>query len=114
MDATLSAMSLKPSDFVIPPTTSDVLLATSWQPLFVLSSTKFQRAAYYPTRMSLVTERIDPGDSPDVFNYNEYRIVATTGGTLLSDPFPTPTTFIPHHLSQPSTRLSSLRYFSTS
>jgi hypothetical protein len=77
------------------------------------NSTKFQFAAYFPTRMSLVTERLDPGDSPDVFNYNEYRVQATTGGTVLSDPLITPTTFIPHRLPHPSTRLSPLPYFST-
>ena len=108
------AMSLKPSNFVIPLTTSAVLLPSSWQPLFIQNSTRFQRAAYDPTRKSLITERVDPGDHPDVFNYNEYRVVASTGGTLLSGPRATPSTFIPHHLSQPSTWFSTLRCFSTS
>ena len=107
------SQSFRPSDFTIPRTTSAVLLPSSWQPLFVHNSTKFQRAAYDPTRMSLVTERLDPNDRPDVFNYNEYRVVATSTGTLLSGPLPTLSTFIPHHLSHPSTWLSSLSYVST-
>lgn len=103
----------RPNDFVIPPTTSAVLLPSSWQPLFVHNTTKFQRAAFDPTRMSLVTERLDPNDKPDVFNYNEYRVVATSSGTLLSGPLPTPTTFMPHHLSDPSTWFNSLPRVST-
>ncbi len=103
----------KPSDFVIPPTTSAVLLPSFWQPLFVHSSTRFLRAAYDPKRMSLVTERLDPNDKPEVFNYNEHRVVATSNDTLLSGPLPTPTTFIPHRLSNPSTWFNSLPYVST-
>ena len=50
---------------------SVVLLPSPWQPSFVQNSSKFQRAAYIPTRTSLVTERLDLNDSPDLFNYNE-------------------------------------------
>ena len=98
---------------MIPPTTSAFLLPSSLQPLFVHNSTKFQRAAYDPTRMSLVTERIDPNDKPEVFNYNEYRVVATSSNTLLSGPLPTPTTSMPHHLSDPSTWFNLLSRVST-
>jgi len=78
----------KPSDFVVPPTTSAVLLPSSWLPSFVQSSTKFQRAAFDPDRTSVVVERLDPKDEPDVFNYNEYRVLLTCTGTLLSGPLP--------------------------
>ena len=107
------SQSFRPSDFIIPETTSAVLLPLSWQPWFVRNSTKFQRAAYDPRRMSLVTERLDPNNRSDVFKYNEYLVVATSTGTLLSGPLPTRSTFIPHHLSHPSTWLSSLSYVST-
>lgn len=104
----------KPSDFVIPPTTSAVLLPSSRHPSFVHNSTKFQRVAYEPARKSLVTERLDPGDAPTVFNYDEYAAFPTSTGTLLLSPRPTPTTFIPHHLSTPSTWFNSLSYLSMS
>lgn len=51
-----------------------------------------------------MTERLDPKDAPDVWNYNAYFVVEpSTGGTALSQPFPTPTTFVPHRSAQPST-----------
>lgn len=100
----------KPSDFVIPPTSFAVLLPSSRQPSFVQNSTKFQRAAYDPTRKLLVTERFDPKDEPYVFNYNAYPVVATSSGALLSGPSPTATTFIPHHSLGPSTWFNSRPY----
>lgn len=103
----------KLSDFVIPPTTSAVLLLSSCQPSFVQNSTTFLRAAYDATRSVLVTERFDPRDKPKVFKYNVYCVVETSSGTSLSGPLPTLSTFIPHHLSDPSTWFNSLPYVST-
>jgi hypothetical protein len=100
----------KLSDFVIPPTTSAVLLPWSWQPSFVQNSTKFERAAYDPTRLWLVTERLDPKDEPKALNYNYYCVSETSRGTFLSGPLPTPTTFIGHQLPAPSTWFNSLPY----
>ena len=103
----------KRSDFVLPLSTCSVLLSSSVQPSFVRNSTKFERAAYAPSRMSVVTERRDPKDTPNVFNYNEYVVLATSSGTFLSEPLVTPTTFIPHHLATPSTWFNSLSSVST-
>lgn len=107
--ATLGTMdrSYKPSDFVIPRSTSAVLLPSSHQPSFVQSSTRFLRAAYEPTRAWLVTERLDPKDDPKVYNYNVYEVAASSGGTWLSGPR-TASSFIPHHLAHPSTWFDSL------
>jgi len=103
----------KLSDFSIPPTTSAVLLPSSLQPRFMQNSTKFQRTAFDPTRNRLVSERLDAKDKPDVFKYNIYHVIETSSGTSLSRPLLTPSTFIPHHLPQPSTWFNSLPDLST-
>ncbi len=98
----------KASTFVIPTSTAAVLLSSSRQPDFVQASTKFHRAAYEPSRAWLVTERVDPKDAPEIYNYNVYDVVAASSGTLISTPQPSPSTFIPHRLVHPSTWFDSL------
>lgn len=98
----------KPTDFIVPQSTAPVILPSSAQPSFASGSTKFKRAAYDPTRRSLITERLDPIDAPYFYNYNEYLVALTSGGTHLSGPYPTPTTFIPHHQATPSTSFDGL------
>jgi hypothetical protein len=102
------------SSFVVPASTLAVLLSPSLQPPFVRNSSKFLRAAYNSTRDTMVTERFDPGDAPACFNYNEYPVVATSsGGTYLSGPRPTPSTFIPNHQPRPDTWFDGLPDAST-
>jgi len=62
----------------------------------------FLRAAFHPD-FGLVTERFDPNDHPQPCNYNHYEVSASTGGVALSPPNQTPSTFIKHHSSTPST-----------
>ena len=101
------------SDFAIPATTSPVLLSSSMQPPFMQNSTKFLRTAFIPTTNHLVSERFDPKDRPNVYNYNTYHAKVTSTGTTLSRPLRTNSTFIQHHLSRPSTWFDSLSYLST-
>src|SRR5207302_4262793 len=98
----------KPIEFVIPPSTSPVVLPSSWQPAFTRVNSNFTRVAYDPSKCSLVTERIDRKDTPREFNYNLYPLSRTTAGAYLSTPRPTPASFIAHHSSSPSTWFDSL------
>lgn len=101
------------SDFVIPSSTSSVLLSSSQQPSFVRNSTRFRRAAYRPASKTVVTERLDPKDAPNVYNYNLYRALETTSGIRLESPIPTSSSFISHRLPNPSTWFDSLPLLST-
>lgn len=60
-----------------------------------------------------MTERIDPKDAPNVYNYDEYLVSTTGSATFLSPPFATPSTFIPHHQASPSTWFDALPNVST-
>lgn len=104
----------KRSDLVVPPSTYAVLLPSSAQPSFARNSTRFRRAAFVPARRSLVTERLDLNDAPNIYNYNEYSASVTSSGTFLSGPCATPSTFIPHHQATPSTWLDGLPHMPTS
>ena len=56
---------------------------------------------------ALLTERIDPKDSPKVYNYNLYTVAETTDGKLFQSPPMIPAD-LQHHSSSPSTWLNSL------
>jgi hypothetical protein len=103
----------KLNGFVIPQTTSGVILSSSQQPFFVQNSTKILGVAWFPAREELVTERLDPKDAPNVYNYNAYRVTHTSSGTWMSRPDRTLSTFIPHHLPAPSTFFNTLPRSST-
>lgn len=91
-------------------------LESSQWPLWAANSTKFTRVLLHCPEAGIMsnlttaqiaarlfTERLDPKDAPDIFNYDLYLLAETTDGRLFQSG-PIPTTDPPHRLSRPSTR----------
>ena len=103
--------------------TAPCQLSRSNWPRWAAESTQFTRAAYdpYPATYlrstesstgligALVTERIDPKDSPQIFNYNVYLLARSADERPYQSP-PIATNDPPHHSSLPSTWFDGLRY----
>ncbi len=104
-------------------TTTDAreLSRTNW-PHFAAESTKFNRIVVlsFPADSTLcstsrstgilatlLTERIDPKDAPNIYNYNRHLIAETTDGQAYLSP-PMKTTDPLHHSSSPSTWFDGL------
>ncbi len=97
------------------------LSRANW-PEWATRSTQFSRILVYLDRpgsepqaasastgvlTALLTERIDPKDAPQVFNYNLYLIAQTTDGRLFQSP-PIRPSDPGHHSSSPSTWFDEL------
>ena len=103
-------------------TTEVVDLPRDRWPNWAESSTQFNRIGAFalPAQSSLVgtipttgvvgvllTERIDPKDAPNIYNYNLYVMAETTDGRLFQSP-PIVPSDPKHHSSSPSTWFNSL------